>query len=276
MMRLHLAILLISPLAAAQNWPTLPAQSAAPGISLSVNYSAESHVTRGWPVFARARISHPQRSLTQKSPVFLLAPSIATMTGSWADGVTLRVTSTTGTELKWTFQRATQIPVAQLQLTPMQSAIIEWQMAAEATRAIPPGQYFVQAVLNASGASGWSGTVESTKLSVRVTDEPASPKEADRYMKALLIVDTSGRNLDQAFSAADGFNKAFPQNVLGMELKARVLEAQKKYKDARDLAGKALQQLFAHTPAPKEPPVPLLELYDRLDAEAFNASVVVK
>ncbi|HKU25048.1 MAG TPA: hypothetical protein VJQ54_06220 [Candidatus Sulfotelmatobacter sp.] len=276
MIRIYLAILLISPLAAGQNWPTLPAPSPSPGVSLSVNYSADSHVMRGWPVFARARISHPQRSLTQTSPVFLLAPSIATMTGSWADAVTLKVTSANGTQVKWAFQRSTKIPSAQLQLTPLQSAIIEWQMAAEATRAIPPGQYFVQAVLNATGASGWSGTVESSKVSVRVNDEPASPKESDRYMKTLLIVDTSGNDLDQAFSAADTFYKAFPQNVPGMELKARVLEAQKKYREARDLAGKALQQLFDHSPAPKEPPVSLLELYNRLDAEASNDSVVVK
>jgi hypothetical protein len=276
MMRIYLAILALGSAAAAQNWPTLPAQSAAPGIALSVNYSAEPHLIRGWPVFARARISHPQRSLTQKSPVFLVAPSIATMTGSWADAVTLRVTTASGTQLKWAFQRSIQIPAAQLQLTPIQSAIIEWQMPPEATRGIPPGHYFLQAVLNVTGASGWTGTVESTRVSVQVSDEPATLKEADRYMKALLIVDTVGTKLDEAFSAADAFSKAFPQNVPGMELKARVLERQKKYRDARDLAGKALEKLFTQNPVPKEPPVPLLDLYYRLDAEAFDPSLVAK
>lgn len=276
MKRVYLAILFLSSIAAAQNWPTLPTQSPAPGIALSVNYSAEPHLMRGWPVFARARVSHPQRSLTQKSPLFFLAPSIATMTGSWADAVSLRVTSANGTQLKWAFQRSTPILTAQLQLTPMQSAIIEWQMLPEATRGIAPGQYFVQAVLNASGASGWNGTVESTRVSVSVGDEPTTLKDADRYTKTLLIVDTAGSKLDEAFSAADAFNKAFPQNVPGMELKARVLERQKKYREARDLAGKALEKLFTQNPVPKEPPVPLLDLYYRLDVEAFDPSLVAK
>jgi len=276
MMRVYLAILFLSLTASAQNWPTVPPQSAALGIALSVNYSAEPHLMRGWPVFARARISHPQRSLTQKSPVFLLAPSIATMTGSWADAVTLRVMSASGTQMKWAFQRSTQLSTPQLQLTPMQSAIIEWQMLPEATRGIPPGQYFIQAVLNAAGATGWSGTVESTKVSIRVSDEPATLKESDRFMKTLLTVDTAGSRLDEAFSAADAFTRAFPQNLAGMELKARVLERQKKYREAKDLAEKALEKFSAQTPTPKEPPVPLLELYNRLDAEAFDASLPSK
>lgn len=275
-MRTAILLVAFTSVAAAQNWPLLPSQSAAPGIALSVNYSAEPHLMRGWPVFARARISHPQRSLTQTTPVFLLAPSIAAMTGSWADAVTLKVRSANGTQLNWAFQRVTQIPTAQLQITPMQSAIIEWQMPPEATRSIPAGQYLVQAVLNATGASGWAGTVESTAVSIRLSDEPAILKESDRYLKTLLIVDASGSNLDHAASAVDAFTRAFPQNLQGMELKARILERQKKYREARDLTEKTLEKFLEQSPSPKEPPVPLFDLYNRLNAEAFDVPLVVK
>jgi hypothetical protein len=264
-------------MASPQNWPNLPSAAApAPAVALSVNYSAEPHVMRGWPVYARARIFHPQRSLTQKPAPFVIAPSIATMTGSWMDAVTLKVTTANGTVVKWGFQPVGRKASPQLQLDGSKSAILEWQIPAETTRTILPGQYFVQAVLNVSGGTGWTGGVESTKVSVQVIAEPANLKETDRYLKTLLIVDTAGTNLEQAFSAADAFNKAFPQNVPGMELKARVLESQKKFRDARDLAGKAIETYFAQKPAPKEPPVPLLELFDRLNEETLSPPPAAK
>jgi hypothetical protein len=275
-MRTAIVALALASAAAAQNWPALPPQSAPPGIALSVNYSAEPHLIRGWPVFARARIFHPQCSLTQKPAAFVLAPSIAAMTGSWMDAVTLKVTNAKGTIVKWGFQPVGRTASQQLQIDASRSAIVEWQIPGEATRAIPPGQYFVQAVLNVSGGSGWTGSVESTKVAIQISDEPAALKETDRYMKALLTFDIAGNNLDQAFASADAFNKAFPQNVPGIELKARVLERQKKFRDARDLAGKAIETYFAQKPAPKEPPVPLLELFDRLNEEVFSPPSTAK
>jgi hypothetical protein len=176
--------------------------------------------------------------------------------------------------VNWGFRLVGAPPKQSLQLTASDSAIAEWSLAPDATRAIPPGQYSVQAVLNVAGGQGWSGSVSSTKVSVQVSDAPATMSESQKYMKALLTVDSAGSNLDVAFTAADAFTKAFPHNIAGMTLKAGVLERQNKFLDARNLASAAIQAYYAKKPPPKEPPVPLLVLHDRVSQEAFSSKKI--
>jgi hypothetical protein len=205
----------------------------APWVSLTANGSDETEIPKGTPILLELWLhAPPEQSLT-----------IHASGGSWSSFVQLETP-----DPAWAFRPALQVgPIVKLDAA--NAAVLVWTLPAKTVDALPRGEFALRVKLDTrQGAApdSWVGLVHPPPIRVRLTAEPASPARIDLLVRCALWE----RKNDEALKLVEKELTDQPDSAPLLALKAEVLEAARKPKEALE----ALDQAIAKASAAGSPP----------------------
>ena len=196
--------------------PQASAQDAGePFVAISVRSAPDNVIEQGEALHVAVIVGSDEGGV-------LLAPAGE----SWADAIEVSITSEQGLS-------AVALPVgiaasASLSLTPDTIAEGLWRVSPDATSTLTPGHYVVRARLSidtvSPGSAGWTGTNDSTEVSLRVVAPSSEPgRKAQRALSLAQDAMLDNRP-EKAADIVDALLDEQPENVEAWTTRALISE----------------------------------------------------
>lgn len=192
-------------------------QAPLPYLSFTLRDADEGgRIVQGMPVRVAVAIEAPDGV---EAPI-----ELSPAQGSWADAVAveLRPATGSGTAVRATAVGEPDSPAATLATDRLTGGL--WHFTAAQTQGLAPGEYRLAVQLAIPAGSGWTGTVEASEVSVRIT--PASDRPEDISLRGLALAQDAlvdGR-LEDAAKQLDALLAAQRENLRAWLLRGLVAE----------------------------------------------------
>ena len=257
MKRAHLLFLLVLSV------PTLlPAQQAAPELSIGANGGQTVSLYPGWPLVVHVTIMNSSRSNNSGSATSLL---ISPNGAAWTTAIQFTVLSSSRQSLQWPLQLIGTPSDTALTLPSTSYVRLTFQMSGSDVAALLTDTYQLRATLVVSNSNGWNGAVQSRPVTIQVAPEPAlTPDQQSEKMLLIAEYQTNAGDLDGALSTVLQLVQSQAANSSAMSAAANLLELQGYPGLAFFQAGNALNAYFQANPSLYDPPSNLLTMNQRL------------
>ncbi len=251
----------------------------APIVMLSVNQPSGGTSYNGWPLVIQVDLYNPDFAVDDAA---VTAIPLSMPSGSWADGVSVTVTDSTGAQVSWPLHRLLR-PTgtdASISLDAETSAHLAWWVAPADTAALVAGTFQIAAVLDTTTVTDptvFQGQSYSTPVTVALGAEPSvllPDQQESKYLLATFY-DTLAGNSAQAMTDVSTLLASQPQNIRGLMAKGELLEASGDAVNALASYDAAVNAFYAMIPNPPEPPVDLLERSANLRNAAISQSAAL-
>jgi MBG domain (YGX type) len=253
-----------------------PPAISTPELSLSANHSFAPTISQGWPIVFEMEVYTPgvAQGNGNAVPITLNLPS-----GSWADGVQLTVTDSSGNAQAWPMNLVYH-PTGtdgSIVLNTGVEGRLAWTVASTNTAAIAAGTYQAVALFNATSTTApgaFNGTVASNSVTITVGPEP-SPlpvnSQEDKYT-LLATYDLLQGNQTQAMTDLNTLLVNQPNSISGMTSMGDLLKLQGQPAAALQKYDQAVATFFATYPTAPEPPAGLIDRQASLRASFISKS----
>jgi hypothetical protein len=239
---------------------SLAAQTQGPDLQIEANGGRAIELPRGWPLLVLGILRTPPDA---KTPLRLAPAAMA-----WFDAIGFQVTTAAGEQTGWELKLSRVPEGNELTLEPDSYTVLEWLMSAERTVQLREGTYQLTAALEVKEGGGWTGSVRSLPVEIRVISEPSPLTPELELTRARLRAQAAaleGR-FEEAEAIIDNLLKTQPHSVYALQTMARLLERQGHTRVALAFAQLSLAEFRKQNPDAPEPPVGLHALIVRLRA----------